>query len=386
MGEPLVSQDDPIFDKRFKDLKYKDIDLSSLWTEVSPSVRSEPVSIHNRTIAELADRVRHGVVNLYTKRLEEKKAKFGISPNDLLPFKIPVFSALFDIIPFHVPIPFRTEGLSLGSGFIIHKDGYILSNAHVVYNATDIRVVLSEGQQDYPAKIIGMDRVTDTALLKMEGASDLKPLPLGDSDTLLTGEMVVAMGNPLGLKHSVTMGIVSAKERVAPQLNENLVDFIQTDSAINPGNSGGPLLNLHGEVVGINTALLAKAQSIGFAIPVNTVKEVMSLLVLGQTERGWFGAKAAPLSKIHADALRFPHEGGVLITEVEKDSPADKAGLKPRDIIMSLNGEQLTSFILFRRKLLGLAPGREVNLTLFRDGETRRITATLISREKKQSE
>jgi len=162
-------------------------------------------------------------VNLYTRRLEEREMKFGISPNDILPIKIPLVSTLFDIIPFKVPIPYVTDGYSLGSGFIVNKQGYILTNAHVVHNATDIRVVLSEGRRDYPAKIIGMDRVTDTALIKMESDVTLTVLPLGDSDSLRTGEMVIAMGNPLGLRHSVTLGIVSAKERIAPHLHEKYV-------------------------------------------------------------------------------------------------------------------------------------------------------------------
>jgi len=378
-GKSLVSKEAPIFDKRFRDFSFQDLEVKNLWKEGENGENRENIPIHNNTFVEIAERVKDGVVNLYTRRLEEREAKFGISPNDLLPIRIPLVSAIFDIIPFKVPIPYESEGFSLGSGFIINEQGYILTNAHVIYNATDIRVVLSEREKHYPAKIIGIDRVTDTALIKIEPDSLLTVLPLGNSDILRTGEMVIAIGNPLGLRHSVTSGIVSAKERVSPQLSEVFVDFIQTDSAINPGSSGGPLLNLYGEVVGINTAIVSEAQSIGFAIPANTAKEVMPMLVLGKTERGWFGVQAAPLGSEKALELGFPDEGGILVLEVEKKSPAEKAGLKPKDIIIALNGQSLKDFLFFRRKLLGLAPGHRIQLTIFREGETKEISGILSS-------
>ena len=377
MEKNLVSSDDPVFDKRFRDLSFQDIDLARLWIERGQGERREDIPIHNNTFADITEATRHGVVNIYTNRLEEKEARFGLSPNDILPFRIPGISNLFDIIPFKVPIPYRDKGFSLGSGFIISEQGYILTNAHVIHNATDIRVVLSAGKREYPAKIIGADRVTDTGLIKIEPDHLLPVLPLGDSDALRVGEMVLAIGNPLGLRHSVTFGIVSAKERVSPALNEDLVDFIQTDSAINPGSSGGPLINFYGEVVGINTALVSRAQSIGFAIPINTVKEVMPMLVLGQTERGWFGVRAAPLTGEKANELGYPEDGGVLVLEVDKGSPAEAAGLQPDDIITALNRQPLESFLLFRRKLLSLAPGQEIHLTVFRKGETKDIWSTL---------
>jgi S1-C subfamily serine protease len=377
MQKTLVSSEDPVFDKRFRDLSFQDIDLSRLWIERGQEERREDIPIHNNTFAEITDATRHGVVNIYTNRLEEKKAQFGLSPNDILPFRIPGISNLFDIIPFKVPIPYRDEGFSLGSGFIISEQGYILTNAHVIHNATDIRVVLSAGKREYPAKIIGADRITDTALIKIEPDRLLPVLPLGDSDVLRVGEMVLAIGNPLGLRHSVTFGIVSAKERISPALNEDLVDFIQTDSAINPGSSGGPLINFYGEVVGINTALVSQAQSIGFAIPINTVKEVMPMLVLGKTERGWFGVRAVPLTGAKAAELGYPADGGGLVIEVDKGSPAEAAGIQPDDIITALNGQPLDGFLLFRRKLLSLAPGQEIHLTIFRKGETKDIWSTL---------
>ena len=375
MDTDLVSKENPIFDKSFEKLSFRDIDLKNMWIQGGIPENRGDVVIHNNTFADVAESIKDGVVNIYTRNLEEKEAHVGVSPNDII--RIPLLSNLFDIIPFKVPIPFKSEGFSLGSGFIINEQGYILTNAHVIHNATDIRVVLSEGKKEYPAKIIGADRVTDTALIRIEPDHLLTVLPLGDSDRLRIGEMVLAIGNPLGLRHSVTSGIISATERISPGLNEKLVDFIQTDSAINPGNSGGPLVNLYGEVVGINTAVVTQAHSIGFAIPINTVKKVMPMLVLGKTERGWLGIQAVPLMPGKAFDLKYPREGGVLVVSVEKGSPAEKAGLKPDDIIVGLNGHPVGRFLLLRRELLSLRPGVQLSLTVFRDGTLREVKATL---------
>lgn len=380
MDAVLVSDDDPIFDKSFEALSFEDIDLKQMWVERETSEERDNVVIHNNTFADVVERVKGGVVNIYTRNLEEKEARVGVSPNDIV--RIPLLSYLFDIIPFKVPIPYNSEGFSLGSGFIINEQGYILTNAHVIHNATDIRVVLSEGRKEYTAKIVGADRITDTALILIQPDHLLTVLPLGNSDSLRIGEMVMTIGNPLGLRHSVTAGIVSATERISPGLSEKLVDFIQTDSAINPGSSGGPLVNLYGEVVGINTAMISKAQSIGFAVPINTVKKVMPMLVLGKTERGWLGVQAVPLMPNKAFELKYPHEGGVLVVKVEKDSPAEKAGMKPDDIIMALNGHPVGRFLMLRREMLSLSPGVQLSLTVFRDGAILEIKSTLEKKEK----
>jgi S1-C subfamily serine protease len=170
---------------------------------------------------------------------------------------------------------------------------------------------------------------------------------------------------------------VSAKERVFPREDNKLLDFIQTDSAINPGNSGGPLINLYGETVGINTAIISKAQNIGFSVPINTVKEIMPLLVLGKTERGWFGATVEPLNLEKAVKLGYSELGGVLINEVTQDSPAQRAGILKGDAIIKLNGEKLKGFFHFRRKLLGLGPGRELSVTILRDGKMLEVLGKL---------
>ncbi len=382
MDAVLVSKDDPIFDKSFETLSFEDINLKHMWVEREAFEDRGNITIHNNTFADVVERVKEGVVNIYTRNLEEKEAHVGVSPNDII--RIPLLSYLFDIIPFKVPIPYNSEGFSLGSGFIINEQGYILTNAHVVHNATDIRVVLSEGRREYPAKIVGVDRLTDSALIRIEPDHLLTVLPLGDSDRLRIGEMVLAIGNPLGLRHSVTSGIVSATERISPGLNEKLVDFIQTDSAINPGSSGGPLVNLYGEVVGVNTAMISKAQSIGFAIPINTIKMVMPMLILGKTERGWLGIQAVPLMPNKAFELKYPEAGGVLVVAVEKESPAEKAGLKPDDIIMALDGQPVGRFLLLRRELLSLSPGVQLSLTIFRDGAIMEIKSTLGEKKEKE--
>ncbi len=379
----LVNKDAPIFDKRFQDISIEDINLENFWTrleDVEESRDRKPVLIDNQTFARISESVKSAVVNIYTVRLEEKDANIGIDPNSLLPFNIPIVSSILDFVPFQVPVPFNSEGLSLGSGFLVNEQGYILTNAHVISNAVDIRVVLSEELKEYPARIIGIDRLSDTALIKIDPDFIPTVLPFGDSDALQMGEVVLAMGNPLGFQHSVTSGLISAKERVSPHPKDRFVNYLQTDSAINPGSSGGPLINLHGEVIGINTAIIQTAQLIGFAIPINTVKEVMGLLIIGETERGWFGASAVPISNAEAAELGFGGVGGLLIKGVEKKSPAEISGLKSKDIIVEFNKKPVDNFVVFRRKLLALVPGQKINLTLFREGKTFEVTSTLIKK------
>jgi serine protease Do len=375
--KPLVSEDAPVFDQTFRDVDLDDVELRDFWIEAEPAGEASDVPLSNRTVADLVERTRNGVVNIYTRVLEEHRALFGISPNDLLPIRIPLLSAVFDIVPWKVPIPFRTEGFSLGSGFLINRHGFILTNAHVVFNATDIRVVFSGRQRELAATIVGMDRLTDTALLRIEADFPLAPIPLGDSDALSVGEMVVAVGNPLGLNHTVTSGLISAKERVIATPRTQLLDFLQTDSAINPGNSGGPLLNLRGEVVGVTTAIASDAQSIGFAVPINTVKEVMPLLIVNRTERGWFGVTARPLAPGEAKQRGYPSPYGIVVENVERGSPAAASGIEAGDLIVRVGDREIDSFVLLSRQLLRLLPGDEIRVTLLRGGDLIDITSTL---------
>ena len=378
-GDPsLVADDAPVFDPRFRDIEPSELDLSRFWTEGRHAQTREGIPLHSRSFADIAERASDGVVNLYTRVLEQREARVGVAPDDLLPFRIPVVSAFLDFVPFKLPIPFQTQGFSLGSGFFINEQGYILTNAHVVLNATDIRVVRAQHRKEHVARIIGVDRLTDTALLRIDPEPGLTALPLGDSDALDVGEMVIAMGNPLGLNHTVTSGLVSAKERIVASGRPLLLDFLQTDSAINPGSSGGPLLNLYGEVVGINTAIAGDAQAIGFAIPINTVKIVTPLLITGRTERGWLGTAVRPLDPGEGLALGWTDSRAVVVDEVIASSPAAEAGLEPFDVIVRIDGQEVEGFVAFRRHTLALLPGHEVELTVFRGGELRELRSTLV--------
>ncbi len=375
--KPLVRDDAPIFDRTFRNIELGDLELSEFWIEARPASGDDVIPFHHRTVANLVEQTRDGVVNIYTRVLQEQRALFGISPNELLPIRIPLLSAVFDIVPWKVPIPFQTEGYSLGSGFLINEQGFILTNAHVVFNATDIQVVFSGRREEAAASIVGMDRLTDTALLRIETDSRLRALPLADSDALSVGEMVVAVGNPLGLNHSVTYGLVSAKERIIPGPQTQLLDLLQTDSAINPGSSGGPLLNMRGEVVGINTALITEAQSIGFAVPINTVKEVMPLLIVNRTERGWLGVSARPLTPGEAKQLGYADPRGILVESVAAGSPAEASGIETGDLIVRVGDQKIDSVVRLTRQLLRLLPGDQIHVTLFRRGELIDVTSTL---------
>lgn len=228
---------------------------------------------------------------------------------------------------------------SLGSGFIIDKDGFIVTNNHVVENADKIKVKLKNGKE-FDAEIVGKDPKTDLALIKIESTEDLPSLKAGDSDKLKVGEWVVAIGSPFGLEQTVTAGIVSAKGRVIGSGPYD--DFIQTDASINPGNSGGPLLNMDGEVIGINTAIVASGQGIGFAIPINLAKRIVDQLKeRGQVTRGWLGVSIQNISEGLAEYYGIEDSKGVLVAEVLPGSPAEEAGMKAKDIIFEVDDQKV---------------------------------------------
>ena len=266
---------------------------------------------------------------------------------------------------------------SLGSGFVISSDGYIVTNNHVVEKSDKISVNL-EGQDgksnSYDATIIGTDPDTDLALIKIEPKNALPVLAFGDSDKLEVGEWVIAIGNPFGLDHSVTAGIISAKGR---NIQAGPFDsFLQTDASINPGNSGGPLINQSGEVIGINTAIIASGQGIGFAIPSNMAKTVIEQLRTNKrVSRGWIGVTIQPVDENTAKAVGLEEAMGALVGEVSPDGPADKAGLKSGDIILSVNDEAMKDNSALLQKIAGLTPGDKVTLTVWREGKV--ITANL---------
>ncbi|RZB37627.1 MAG: serine protease Do [Desulfobacteraceae bacterium Eth-SRB2] len=268
---------------------------------------------------------------------------------------------------------------SLGSGFIISKDGYIVTNNHVVENAEKIEVIL-KNEKEFDAEIIGRDPNTDLALIKIKPHRDLPLLLFGDSDALKVGQWVVAIGSPFGLEHTVTAGIVSAKGRVIGSGPYD--DFIQTDASINPGNSGGPLINMEGKVVGINTAIIAGGSGIGFAIPINLVQNIVDQLKSsGEVTRGWLGVGIQDISKQVAEYYGIKSRKGVLVTEVFPDDPADIGGIKPQDIILSINGKEVGTAREITSMIADTGVGETVKIKVLRDGKTRTFKVKIAKRE-----
>jgi serine protease Do len=262
--------------------------------------------------------------------------------------------------------PLQRNASATGSGFIISPDGYILTNNHVVQNAQKITVKTKDEKQ-YRAKIIGRDKYSDLAVIKIDG-HDLKPVKLGDSSKIRPGQWAIAIGSPQGLDHTVTLGIISALSRQIPELSN--VSFIQTDAAINPGNSGGPLLNIKGEVIGINTAILGSAQNIGFAIPVNVAKNAVNQLKSGQSiGHPWLGIAMSPMTKEVAAALGISaNTKGVVIGKVLPNSPAEKAGLTEGDIIQRIDGKRFSDSKDIQNYIRSKKVGDKVTIQILRDG------------------
>lgn len=268
---------------------------------------------------------------------------------------------------------FRRRGL--GSGFIISEDGYIVTNNHVVDKAEDIQAILEDGKK-YKAEIVGKDAKTDIALLKIEPEQKLHAVELGNSDNLRIGDWVMAIGNPFGLGYTVTAGIVSAKGR---SLGLGAYDdFIQTDAPLNPGNSGGPLFNLYGEVVGVNTAIAARGQGIGFSIPINMASHIINQLKeSGKVTRGWLGVVIQAITPEIAESIGLPDTDGALVADVSPDGPADNAGIKRGDVIVEYNGEEIKDFSDLTKLVALSDPGSKVDLTIIRNGEEKDMELTL---------
>ncbi|MBA3010069.1 MAG: DegQ family serine endoprotease [Proteobacteria bacterium] len=267
---------------------------------------------------------------------------------------------------------------SLGSGFIIDKKGYIVTNNHVVDNADEIRVTMNDGKE-FEARILGRDPKTDLALIKIETETDLPTIEFGDSDLLDVGQWVVAIGSPFGLEHTVTAGIVSAKGRVLGSGPYD--DFIQTDASINPGNSGGPLLNMAGEVVGINTAIIRDGQGIGFAIPVNLAKKIIGQLKdSGEVTRGWLGVVIQDLNEDMAKYYGVNGVKGALVTDLVKGDPADQAGIEPNDIIIEVDGIKIETSRDLTREIAGIDVGKKIELLVLRGGNEKNLTVQIAKR------
>lgn len=277
--------------------------------------------------------------------------------------------------------PREQRGHSLGSGVIIRQDGYLLTNNHVIDGATDIRVSLSD-RREFKAKLIGTDAQSDIAVLKID-AKDLPTLQMGDSSKAEVGDVVLALGDPFGIGQTVTMGIVGAIGRSGLNI-EQYEDFIQTDAAINPGNSGGALINTRAELIGINTAILSSGsggnQGVGFAVPINMARNVMDqILKTGKVTRGYMGAGIQDVTPELAAGLGLKIAGGVVLTQVEPDGPAAKAGLKAGDVVTAVNGAPVNTANDLRLKISGTAPGATVKLSTLRaNGTTQEIPVTLV--------
>ncbi len=264
---------------------------------------------------------------------------------------------------------------ALGSGFIVGKDGKVVTNAHVVDGADEVKVKLAD-EREFDAKVVGRDRRLDLAVLQLAGAHDLPTVALGASDALRVGEYVVAIGNPFGLGNTVTMGIVSAKGRTIGAGPDD--DFIQTDASINPGNSGGPLFNLHGQVVGINTAINPNGKGIGFAIPSDALRDVLPQLeTTGHVSRGRLGVAIQPVDVPLAKALGLDRAKGALVGDVEADGPAAKMGVKSGDVILSVDGVDVPHAQDLPRLVARHAPGTTVKVTLLRDRSAKTLDVTL---------
>ncbi len=264
---------------------------------------------------------------------------------------------------------------SLGTGFVIDKDGYILTNNHVVNGADEVMVKLSDGRE-LKGEIKGTDEKLDLALIKVSDKDVFHVAELGDSDVLNVGEWVMAIGNPFGLSQTVTAGIVSAKGRVIG--NGPYDDFIQTDASINPGNSGGPLFNAEGKVIGINTAIIAGGQGIGFAIPINMAKSIISQLRdTGKVTRGYLGIRFQPLTADLAKSFGMNSDKGALIANVEKDTPADRAGLKAGDVITEYDGKTINESSELPRLVATTPIDKKVSVVIFRDGKKQELSVVV---------
>jgi len=333
---------------------------------VSPeSAVSQPPMVP-ANFSDLAEKVRSGVVNL---QVVKKVKNIGLNSRNFPGFPFGGKDPFGDFFgPFFQGNPPKGyEQRGIGSGFVFSRDGYILTNNHVVEGADQIKVKLSNGNE-YQGKVVGRDPKTDLALLKIEGVSDLHPLNLGNSEDIKVGNWVVAVGSPFGLEQTVTAGIVSAKGRVigsGPYDN-----FIQTDASINPGNSGGPLINMKGEVVGINTAIVAEGQGIGFAIPINMAKEIAGQLQnKGHVTRGWLGVTIQEVTPDLAKSFGLMEKKGALVAQVSPGSPAEKAGIEQGDIILEFDGKKISEANDLPRIVASTPMGKMIALKLSREGK-----------------
>ena len=345
---------------------------SKIWVEAESS--SPEVSIQLPSFAPIVDKLAPAVVNISTEG-ETKPQNLKIDPNTGLQ-NFP-FEELFNN-----PNARQSMPSSLGSGFVIHPDGYIVTNAHVVQNAAKIYVTFKEDKKKYEAKVIGKDKQTDLALLKIDSNKKLKSVVVGDSEDLTVGDWVIAIGNPFRLGHTVTVGIVSATSRRVPG-GGPYDDFIQTDASINPGNSGGPLFDASGRVVGVNTAIFspyARGNSgfnigIGFAIPIRLAKNIIEQLYEnGKVTRGWLGVLIQDVSEDVAAAMNLSEPEGALVADVVSESPAEKAGIERGDVILKYDGKKVRENDDLPIMVAQTEIGSKVKVQVIRNGKKKTLS------------
>jgi len=317
-----------------------------------PPKPDEYMARRRTAVVEVFEKSKDAIVNISTTQIIEYRAPVGLG------------GMLFDLFDMPGERVKRYKATSVGSGFVIHEDGYVVTNAHVVAKTAERKVIFSD-EREYDAQIVAIDTERDMAILKIEGNKPFKTLPFGRSNDLMIGETVVAIGNPLSYQHSVTVGVISALDRDL-DVSDQVVfkGLIQTDTSINPGNSGGPLLNVWGELIGVNTAIRADAQNIGFAIPVDSLREALPELL--HVERRY---------RIHVGMKLSPGEKATVLG-VEDNSPAAKAGVQVGDILIELNGKEINSGMAYHLSLLGKKPGDIVDVKVLRNSRvgTGRIT------------
>ncbi len=342
---------------------------------ISPAVYAQVNELPNFT--NLVEKHSAAVVNIST--VQKQHSGSDQIFQEMLP-NIPKDSPFYEFFRRHMQpfsSPRRAQPRSMGSGFIISKDGYILTNAHVVESVEEITVKLND-KREFEAKVIGTDAKTDIALIKVK-ANNLPIITKGNPDKLKVGEWVLAIGSPFGFEHSVTAGIVSAKGRSLAQ--ENFVPFIQTDVAINPGNSGGPLFNMAGEVVGINSQIYSRTggfMGLSFAIPIDVATEIADQLkVSGKITRGRIGVMIQELTKELAESFGLSNSNGALVVSIQKDSPAEKAGVEVSDVILNFDGKEVDSSADLPRIVGNTKPGSKVSMQVWRDGKIKKISITV---------
>jgi len=326
------------------------------------------------TFADLVEILQPSVVNISTTSVVRQRGPFQRRPNSPFGGNDPFDDFFKKFFGGDSPQQeFKRQGL--GSGFIMSKDGYVVTNNHVIDKASDIEVILQNGDK-YEAKVVGKDPKTDLAVLKFEPDQEIQEVHFGDSDNLRIGDWVIAIGNPFGLGYTVTAGIVSAKGR---SLGLGAYDdFIQTDASLNPGSSGGPLFNLKGEVVGVNTAIVARGQGIGFAIPIDMAEFVIEQLKSGgKVVRGWLGVYVQKVTPEIASSFGLNEDEGALVSDLAPDSPAEKAGIIRGDVIVEYDGQKVNDVSDLTNMAAVTPPGTEVSVKVIQDGKTKNMKVKL---------